>query len=36
MKTRKDMSNVSCRRDMTEILFENGVKHDSINQSMID
>ena len=32
-ETQEDMNNVSCRRDMTEILLS-GVKHHSINQSV--
>ena len=34
VKPRKDMNNVCCRRDMTEIYtLESDVKHHSINQS---
>ena len=32
VKPRKDINSVSCRRDMTEITVESGVKHHSINQ----
>ena len=35
VKPRKDMNNVSCRCDMTEILLKSGVKHHSIYWSKL-